>query len=495
MSSLLGTKLGARYRLESRIGSGGMAAVYRAYDETLARFVAVKLMHREFAGDSHQLERFRREARAVARISHPNVVQVIDAGEEDGRPFIVLECVEGETLKERIRHRGALDTAEATAYAIGIARALGAAHDHHVIHRDVKPQNVLIDHEGTAKVTDFGIARTLEEKGLTADGRVLGTTDYVSPEQALGRPVNGQSDLYSLGVVLYEMLTGELPHSGDSQVAVAMAHVRGTVPDVRSRRPEVSAVLAGVVAKATAKQLSRRYASADEMIAGLELALATGGESDGAGEPTALITPDPVGVGPLTARRRSRPAGWLGAAVALTLAVAAVAVVVFASRRGPSHQTGGAVAQPIALCASCANAYNPYSISGGTAQNNNLAHLAVDGKLTTAWPTQQYYDRTLGKPGVGIYVYTATPVVARTLRLATGTTGFVAEIYATDRTPDPSSFPASGWTGLTRAVAVKRFQSFALDSRGRRFRYYLVWITRLPPGREHAEVNEIRLYR
>ncbi|WP_249019271.1 protein kinase [Conexibacter sp. S30A1] len=494
MSSLLGTKLGARYRLESRIGSGGMAAVYRAYDETLARFVAVKLMHREFAGDSHQLERFRREARAVARISHPNVVQVIDAGEEDGRPFIVLECVEGETLKERIRHRGALDTAEATAYAIGIARALGAAHDHHVIHRDVKPQNVLIDHEGTAKVTDFGIARTLEEKGLTADGRVLGTTDYVSPEQALGRPVNGQSDLYSLGVVLYEMLTGELPHSGDSQVAVAMAHVRGTVPDVRSRRPEVSATLAGVVAKATAKQLSRRYASADEMIAGLELALAAGGESDGGGEPTALIAPDPVGVGPLTARRRSRPAGWIGAAVALTLAVAAVAVVVFASRRGSPHHTGAAVAQPIALCSSCANAYNPYSISGGTAQNNNLAYLAVDGKLTTGWPTQQYYDRTLGKPGVGIYVYTATRVLARTLRLATGTPGFEAEIYATDRTPDPSSFPASGWTGLTRTVAVKRFQSFSLDSRGRRFRYYLVWITRLPPGREHAEVNEINLY-
>jgi serine/threonine-protein kinase len=499
MSSLLGTKLGARYRLESRIGSGGMAAVYRAYDETLARFVAIKLMHREFAGDSHQLERFRREARAVARISHPNVVQVIDAGEEDGRPFIVLECVEGETLKERIRHRGALDTTEATAYAIGIARALGAAHDHHVIHRDVKPQNVLIDHEGTAKVTDFGIARTLEEKALTADGRVLGTTDYVSPEQALGRPVNGQSDLYSLGVVLYEMLTGELPHSGDSQVAVAMAHVRGTVPDVRSLRPEVSAVLASVVAKATAKQLSRRYASADEMIAGLELALAADGKGDGKGdgdgEPTALIAPEPLGVGPLTARRRSRSAGWLGAAVALTLAVAAVAVVVFASRRGSAHHSGGAVAKPITLCASCANAYNPYSISGGTAQNNNLAHLAVDGKLTTGWPTQQYYDRTLGKPGVGIYVYTATPVVARTLRLATGTPGFEAKIYATDHAPDPTSFPASDWTGLTRSVAVRRFQSFALDSRGRRFRYYLVWITRLPPGREHAEVNEIRLYR
>jgi serine/threonine-protein kinase len=491
MSSLLGTKLGARYRLESRIGSGGMAAVYCAYDETLARFVAVKLMHHEFAGDAQQLERFRREARAVARISHPNVVQVIDAGEEGGRPFIVLEYVEGETLKERIRQRGRLDTGEATTHAIGIARALAAAHARHVVHRDVKPQNVLIDHEDTAKVTDFGIARRLEDKGLTADGRVLGTTDYVSPEQALGRPVNGQSDIYSLGVVLYEMLTGELPHRGDSQVAVAMAHVRETVPDVRASRPEVSPVLAGVVAKATARELSSRYATAEEMIAGLERALAA---EDG-GEPAATMVQAPPASEPPPARRRSRPAAWLGATAALVLAAVAVAAVLLTSRTGRSHGASGAVARPIALCDRCANAYNPYSISGGTAQNNNLAPLAVDGKLSTGWPTQQYYDRTLGKPGVGIYVYTAKPVLAQALRLATSTPGFQAEIYATSRTPDPSSFPASGWTALTRSVAVERFQRFALDSRGRRFRYYLVWITRLPPGREYAEVNEVSLYR
>src|ERR1700729_3806848 len=267
MSTLVGTSLNGRYRLEARIAAGGMATVYRALDETLERQVAVKLMNREVATDSDQLERFRREARAVAQLSHPHIVGVIDAGEDDARPYIVFEYVEGETLKERIRRLGRLPIPEAVAYSIEISRALGAAHARHIVHRDVKPQNVLIDQEGSAKVTDFGIARTLEEDGLTAAGRVLGTTDYVSPEQALGQHVNGQSDLYSLGIVLYEMLAGEVPFKGDSQVAVAMKHVREEVPDVQSRRPEVSAALAAVGETATAKHQEDRYANDAELIA------------------------------------------------------------------------------------------------------------------------------------------------------------------------------------------------------------------------------------
>src|SRR5690242_20515748 len=194
MSTLVGTELDGRYRLEALIGAGGMSTVYRAVDRTLERDVAIKLMNREIAHDSAQLERFRREARAVAQLSHPHIVGVIDAGEDNGRPYIVFEFVEGQTLKERIRAEDGLPIPEAVAYAIEIARALGAAHARHIVHRDVKPQNVLIDEEGSAKVTDFGIARTLDEEGLTADGRVLGTTDYVSPEQALGQAVTGQSD-------------------------------------------------------------------------------------------------------------------------------------------------------------------------------------------------------------------------------------------------------------------------------------------------------------
>src|ERR1700712_1701015 len=207
MSTLVGTSLNGRYRLEARIGSGGMSTVYRAMDVTLERQVAIKLMNREVSSDSDQLERFRREARAVAQLSHPHIVGVIDAGEDDGAPYIVFEYVEGETLKERIRRMGSLPVPEAVAYAIEIARALSSAHTHRLVHRDVKPQNVLIDRDGRAKVTDFGIARSLESHGLTAPGRVLGTTDYVSPEQAMGHEVTEQSDIYSLGICLYEMLT------------------------------------------------------------------------------------------------------------------------------------------------------------------------------------------------------------------------------------------------------------------------------------------------
>src|SRR3954471_14223153 len=203
--TVIGTLISERYRLDEKIGSGGMSSVYRAFDPTLERWVAIKLMHRDISHDPDQLERFRREARAVARLNHPHIVTVIDAGEDDGAPYIVFEYVQGETLKERIRRQGRLPVPEAVAYAIEVARALGAAHDAGIVHRDVKPQNVLVDGEGLAKVTDFGIARTLEQDGLTADGRVLGTTDYVSPEQALGHDVDGQSDIYSLGVVLYEM--------------------------------------------------------------------------------------------------------------------------------------------------------------------------------------------------------------------------------------------------------------------------------------------------
>src|SRR5918911_4490299 len=274
VSTPVGTLLDARYRIDAVVGSGGMSTVYRAFDTVLERPVAIKLMHREIAGDSGQLERFRREARAVAQLNHPHIVQIIDAGEEDDTPYIVFEYVEGETLKQRIRRLGRLGVPEALAYAIEVARALHAAHERHIVHRDVKPQNVLIDAEGSAKVTDFGIARTLDEDGLTSDGRVLGTTDYVSPEQALGHPVGPQSDIYSLGIVLFEMLTGDVPFHGENQVAVAMKHVREDLPDVQKRRPDVSAALAAVLDRMTCRDLNRRHRSAAQLIDDLEEALA-----------------------------------------------------------------------------------------------------------------------------------------------------------------------------------------------------------------------------
>src|SRR3954463_9379335 len=344
MSTLVGMQLNGRYRLDAQVGSGGMSTVYRAFDTTLERRVAIKLMHRPLAQDSDQLERFRREARAVAQLNHPHIVGVIDAGEDDGTPYIVFEYVEGETLKDRIRRLGRLPVPEAVAYTIEIARALAAAHERHIVHRDVKPQNVLIDEEGTAKVTDFGIARTMTEEGLTAGGRVLGTTDYVSPEQALGHAVTGQSDLYSLGIVLFEMLTGDVPFSGENQVAVAMKHVREELPDVQLRRPEVSSALAAVIDRATAKELEHRYSDDTQLIADLEdvLAIEAGRSGAATGEATSVLRTLPG-----SARRRlplrSRIGTWRLIAFMALLAVA-VGVVLVLALHNTHRGTGPAAA-------------------------------------------------------------------------------------------------------------------------------------------------------
>ncbi|MGH2870108.1 MAG: protein kinase domain-containing protein, partial [Solirubrobacteraceae bacterium] len=398
MSTILGTSLNGRYRLEARVGAGGMSTVYRAFDETLQRPVAVKLMNREVASDSDQLERFRREARAVAQLSHPHIVGVIDAGEDDGRPYIVLEYVEGETLKDRIRRLGRLPIAEAVAYAIEIARALGAAHSRHIVHRDVKPQNVLIDEEGSAKVTDFGIARTLEEDGLTADGRVLGTTDYVSPEQALGQHVSGQSDLYSLGVVLYEMLTGEVPFKGENQVAVAMKHVREELPDVQFKRPEVSAALAAVVETATAKHEDDRYADDAEMIADLEdaLAIETARSGSATGEVTTVLRTLPLRSSRRVPYRLRHPSSVL--ILMMVVVLGGVAALVFLV--GRTHHGTGNLPQPapaashgqVNLCSTCAHDYNPDAISGPKSQHPGKVGLAIDNNRNTAWTTETYFN-------------------------------------------------------------------------------------------------------
>src|SRR3954451_10858766 len=323
-SAMIGTVLSARYRLEAKLGSGGMSTVYLARDQTLDRPVAVKVMHREMSEQADQLERFRQEARAVAKISHPNVVSVIDAGEDGGYPYIVFEYVEGETLKQRISRIGALDVQESIAYAIEIGRGLSIAHARNLVHRDIKPQNVLIDDEGRAKLTDFGISRQLEQDGMTATGRVLGTTDYVAPEQAMGHPVDPRSDIYSLGVVLYEMLVGQVPFHADSQVGVAMKHVNEELPDVQQRRPEISAAAALVVERSTDKDPAERYQQVGEMIDALSTALEVEAARAGSttGEATSVL--DAV---PPPKRNLSGPGrlSWVAIVIVLLIAAAVLA--------------------------------------------------------------------------------------------------------------------------------------------------------------------------
>ena len=238
---MVGELIAERYELEELVGTGGMSSVYRAHDRLLERHVALKVLHEQFTADGDYVERFRREARAVAQLSHPNIVTVIDRGEHEGRQFIVFEYVDGENLKALVGREGPLPVREAIELALQVARALGFAHEQGLVHRDVKPQNVLLNDGGQAKVTDFGIARSLDvQGGLTQTGTVMGTSDYIAPEQARGARVDAQSDVYSLGAVLYELLTGEVPFSGDNFVAVAMRHINEPPPSVRERRPELS---------------------------------------------------------------------------------------------------------------------------------------------------------------------------------------------------------------------------------------------------------------
>ncbi len=495
-TTLLGTRLNGRYRLDARIAAGGMSTVYRATDEVLERQVAIKLMNREVREHSDQLERFRREARAVAQLNHPHVVGVIDAGEDEGRPYIVFEYVEGETLKERIRRHGRLEIAEALAYAIEIGRALGAAHARHIVHRDVKPQNVLIDEEGSAKVTDFGIARTLEENGLTADGRVLGTTDYVAPEQALGRQVTGQSDLYSLGVVLYEMLTGEVPFKGENQVAVAMKHVREALPDVQAKRPEVSAALASVLDRATAKRVEDRYGNDAELIADLEdvLGIETARAGSATGEATAVLKTLPNKAQRRVPLRVRRPA-LTALLVIAALALVGAGAIWLATRA--HHGTGQLAQSPppaaphqVQLCDTCAHAFNP---QGTSPQNPNQAGYAIDNNPIDEWTTVTYYDHVLLEQGIGIYVDAAPKTAVRDILILTSTPGWNAQFYATDSTPSPTAWPGN-WVQVGSQDNIHKNQTISLNTGGTPHRYWLVWITKLPPGGDHVGLK-LALYR
>ncbi len=336
---MVGKVLNSRYEIEQLIGSGGMADVYKATDNLLGRTVAVKILHPQFAKDEIFIARFRQEAQAAANLNQQNIVNVYDWGIEDSTYYLVMEYVEGRDLKDIILQGGALLPERAVEIAIAICVALEAAHAHGVVHRDIKPQNIIVTYDNQIKVMDFGIARTTGGSAMTQTGTIMGTAQYISPEQAQGRPADPRSDLYSLGVVLYEMLTGKPPFDGDNPVSIAYKHVREDPLPPSMINPDISPELEAVVMKALAKNPENRYQSATEMQSDLERSLE--------GAPvfaTPVLPMDeaamgatrayPVPGGP--ARRRSR--AWIWLVVIALLLLAGLGVGIWALVRGGGVQ-------------------------------------------------------------------------------------------------------------------------------------------------------------
>ncbi len=524
---MIGETLSGRFRIERLLGRGGMSSVWEAYDEELGRPVAIKLLHARRLESADSVDRFEREARTLALLAHPGIVTVIDRGETDGRPFIVCELVDGRDLHERIALEGRLPIAEALAIAVQVAGALAYAHERGVIHRDVKPHNVLLTADGHAKLTDFGIARVDDAPALTNPGRVLGTGDYVAPEQAQGHPLDGRADIYALGALLYHCLTGGPPYRGASFVEIAEQHLRAPVPDVQERCPEASDGVAAIVSRALAKNRDDRFADVGEMQEALEgelRALTRDDGSDTAEVPlvaTALEVAEPAvtqdrpavddsALAALGAQRprRARAARAPGDArriwpIVLLLLVL-IAGVGWAAYLGSSLGGGGsgstapgtttAPTEPGTtgsgttattttpgggVSGLTAVSYDPKTGGGDGDEHPDETANALDGNPATTWRTDTYRGTAefAGiKPGVGLILAAPSPVAAKMLSLQAGLAGWTGRVYTAPGISPPPGI--DGWTAVSSPFSAR---SVAMDIplTAAPSRLYLIWITKL----------------
>jgi eukaryotic-like serine/threonine-protein kinase len=473
---VVGDTIAGRYELEELVGTGGMSSVYKAHDMLLERNVALKILHEHYTTDEDFVERFKREARAVARLSHPNIVTVIDRGEDGGKQFIVFEYIDGENLKENLVRNGRLPVRDALELALQVARALAFAHEHGLVHRDVKPQNVLLNGDGRAKVTDFGIARSLDVDGVTQTGTVLGTSNYIAPEQASGRRVDQQTDVYSLGVVLYELLAGEVPFPGENFVTVALKHVNEPPPNLLDVRRDVPARVAQAVDRALAKDPSRRFESMDAFAAELEACLMTLGQTHGDDDAATMIT-RPAG------RKSDRAVSTWAMAVAALGGIALAAVIVaLIALRGHGGKANGRV-PPVthAVPLTAVGTWDPPPGDGH--EHNERVGYAVDHNAATYWETETYNDfATTGKKGVGLVLDAGRE--ARTITrvtVQTNTPGFSAQLLT------GTSF--GRFHAVTGNEVVQNGTTFEVRKRAMR-RYLVLWLTKLPIN--YAHVNEVR---
>ncbi len=463
-----------RYEVRETVGKGGMSTVYCAFDTLLERNVALKVLHEQYGGDSEYVERFRREARAVAQLSHPNIVTVIDRGEENGKQFIVFEFIDGENLKELVERGGPLPVRRVLELGLEVGRALAFAHAQGLVHRDVKPQNVLLNGDGRAKVTDFGIVRSIDAVGHTETGTVLGTSHYIAPEQARGERVDAQTDVYSFGVVLHELLTGEVPYAGDNFVSVAMKHVNEPVPSVLGARPDTPIRLASLIERCLAKQPADRPASMDEVVAELEAVKAELDAREGDEGTMIMRRPAAVPARPPKQKRRARRDRraplWLLLLGLLLLAVAVGGILL--AIRDDDSPGGAANDAPVRL-----RGLASYDPDGDDEEHSERVADATDGDPATYWTTESY--RAFSKPGVGLVLKVSG--APETLTLTTDTPGFNAEIRA-GNSPDGPFDTVVANDARTAPTTTWELQDTDAP-------YLAVWITDLDGV---AHVNEVK---
>ena len=531
--------LGGRYRLDSLVARGGMAEVWAGHDTLLDRPVAVKLPLDHLRSQPGFMARFRREAVAAARLNHPKVVAVYDTGDDaELGAYIVMELVPGPSLRQVIRSEGPLAVDRAVETAAQVAAALEFAHMHGMVHRDVKPANVLLSPDGV-KVADFGIAKAaLDADDLTQTNMMLGTARYLSPEQVEGRPLDARSDVYALGVVLYEMLCGQSPFDADSDLALAVKHLTVEAAPPSAVNPAVPPWLDEVVMTALAKDPEQRFPSASAVLqslraegrvdgtatrapAGAAAAAAGAGPADPegatAGE-TGLTTlvagrrpapppggwvpadPTPAGGQPRgPGRNRGRPpAAVIGAGlVAVALGLGAAIVVALADR-GPGSDTGNgrppAAATPPptqALALAGAHSFNPPPGSGS--EHEEVVGNLVDGDPQTYWYTEHYASPSFGnlKSGVGAYVQLRTPGPVGRMVVQSPDSGWTFQVYESSDAQAPGAL--AGW-GAAVGQGTATGTSTTVPLPGRDARWVLLWITNLGDGAASVRVGEITLY-